>query len=134
MAGGVTIWPMIHVLAETTDDIHAIGMAQAAAGDAGLFGTAGYQVIRISPGIIPAHAATYGAADLPFVIATAVAARPCTCTLGRPPAPWTETGTDDAGHDMYVAPPGTPPPGPPAGLGDTRGEGLGTGAGALGGP
>jgi hypothetical protein len=113
---------MIHVLAETTDDIHAIGMAQAAAADAGLFGTAGYQVIRISPGIIPAHAAAYGAADLPAIITVAVVA--------PPPEPWAEMGTDEAGHDMYVAPPGTRPPG----LGDTRGEGLGTGAGALGGP
>jgi hypothetical protein len=32
----------------------------------------------------------------------------------EPRPPWAELGTDTAGHQMYVAPPGTPPPGDPA--------------------
>jgi hypothetical protein len=91
---------MIHLLAETDADVHAIGIAQARAGG-GLFSVS-YQVIRVAPGAVPAHAAAYGSADL--AAALAALPRPCTCTLGRP-GYWTA----------------------PAGIGDTGGEGTGAG-------
>jgi hypothetical protein len=66
---------MIHVLAETDTDVTAIGVAQAHAGDAGLFSGVAYQVLRVAPGTVPAHAAAYGAAALDDRIRAATASQ-----------------------------------------------------------
>lgn len=93
----------ITLIVEDDDDVHAVGMAfAAAAGAAGLFGGRPVQVIRVEPGGVPWHCAAYGPgrADLPGAVAHGL-------PLIVAPAPGWELGTVtdrvDAGRGLHRA-------------------------------